>query len=76
MRRQNPENDVGVGREWAVVEREDDLMVVERQHLLVLHAANVTEFMGTNGKHSARAERVGIAGTFRSKGRNAGTGEH
>ena len=54
MRRQDIENDVSVRREWAVVESEHDLMVVERQRLLVLHAANVADFVGANGKHAAR----------------------
>ena len=46
-------------------------MVIERQRLLVLHAANTTQLDRANGKHTARAQRVRIAGTLSSLDRNA-----
>jgi len=46
-------------------------MVVERQTLLVLHAANFTEFAWANGEHAARAERVWIARASVRPGRSA-----
>ena len=51
-------------------------MVVKRQCVFVLHGADVAEFVGTNGKYTARAECVGIARTFRSKRRNADTSKY
>src|SRR5262249_46417597 len=46
-------------------------MVIERQRLLVLHAANTAQLDRANGKHTARAQRVRIAGTRSSLDRNA-----
>ena len=61
LRRQRIKNDVAVGRQRTVIESQDDFMVIERQTLLVLHAANFTEFAWADGEHAARAERVWIA---------------
>ena len=49
-------------------------MVVERQTLLVLHAANFTEFAWADGELSARAERVWIAWASVRPGRSASDG--
>jgi len=46
-------------------------MVIERQTLLVLHAANFTEFAWADGELSARAERVWIARASVRPGRSA-----
>ena len=51
-------------------------MVVKRQCFFLLHAADVAEFIRTNGKHTARAQCVGIAGAVRGKRGNADAHEH
>src|SRR3974377_2289063 len=61
LRGQRIKNDVAIGRQRAVIESQDDFMVVERQTLLVLHAANFAEFAWADGELSARTERVWIA---------------
>ena len=61
LRRQRIENEVGIGRQRAVVESDHHLMVVERQRLLVLHAADLAEFARADGEDAASAERVRIA---------------
>ena len=53
LRRQGIKNDVAVGRQWPVIESQDDFMVIERQTLRVLHAANFTEFAWADGELSA-----------------------
>ena len=49
-------------------------MVVERQTLLVLHAANFTEFAWADGELSARAKRVWITWASVRPGRSASDG--
>src|SRR3974390_1837331 len=72
LRGQRIKNDVAIGRQRAVIESQDDFMVVERQTLLVLHAANFAEFAWADGELSARTERVWIAWASVPPGRSAG----
>src|SRR3974377_568668 len=74
LRRQRIKNDVAIGRQRTVIESQDDFMVIERQTLLVLHAANFTEFAWADGELSARTERVWIARASVRPGRAATDG--
>jgi hypothetical protein len=56
----------------AVIEGDHHLMVVERQRLLVLHAADLAEFAWADGKDAAGAERVWIARARLRRGRGKG----
>jgi len=62
LRCQRIENDVGIGRQRAVVEGDHHLVVLQRQRLLVLDGAKQGEFAGIDGQHAAGAEGVWIAG--------------
>ena len=64
LRGQRVEDDVGVGRDRPVVEGDHDLMVGERQRLLVLHAADAAEVVRADRQHPGRTERIWIARAF------------
>jgi hypothetical protein len=61
---QHVQHAVGVGRHRPVVEGQHDLLVLQRQRLLVLHAADAREFVRVDRHHAAGAERVRIAGAI------------
>jgi hypothetical protein len=61
LRRQNIQNDVAVGRQRPVIERDDNLMIVEWQSLLVLHTANFIEFALADTEHATRTQRIWIS---------------
>ncbi len=61
LRGERVENDVRVGRDRAVVEGDHDFMIVERQRLRILHAADAGEFSRSNRQRPAGPERVRIA---------------
>src|SRR5262245_64852585 len=76
LRRQRLENDAGIGRQWAVVEGNHHLVVLQRQRLLVLHGAEQGKFAGIDGQHPAGAEGVWIAGARLRAGRDGPPGQN
>jgi hypothetical protein len=69
---QRVQNPRGGGRQRAIVEREDDFVVAQRQGVRVLHRADATDLRRIDGQHPARAERGGAAATIRCHGRCRG----
>src|SRR6516164_7100526 len=63
LRSENIEDFVGIGWYRAVIEGENDLLVVERQRVGILHVADPRILGGINRKDAARAERAGMSGT-------------
>ena len=63
LRSEDVENLVGIGRQRAVIEGENDLFVVERQRVGILHVADPRILGGIEREHAARAERAGMSGT-------------
>ena len=53
---------IGVGRQRAVIESEDDLLVGERERVGILHAPDALQLRRIDGKHAARSQRVRISG--------------
>lgn len=54
------EDDVRVWRDRPVIEGDNHLMIFERQHLLVIQAADPIKFGWADSENAARAERVRI----------------
>src|SRR5262249_58853491 len=52
------------GRQRTVVEGDHDLMIFQRQGLVILHGAETRVLGGIDHKCPARAERVGVARAF------------
>src|SRR6185295_40741 len=67
---QRIENGIRIRGDGAVIKSDDNFMIVERQRLGILHAANTLELAWADGKNAARAERVRAAGARLRCGRN------
>jgi hypothetical protein len=63
LRSEDVENLVGIGRHRAVIEGENDLLVVERRRVGILHVADPRILGGIEREDAARAERAGMSGT-------------
>ena len=63
LRGQNVEDLVGVRRQRAVIEGDDDFLVVERQRIRILHTAELLIGAKIDRQHAARAQRVRFPGT-------------
>jgi hypothetical protein len=55
------EHRVGVGRDRAIIEGDDDFMIFERQRLRILHAADAGEVGRIDSQDAAGAKRIRIA---------------
>src|SRR5581483_9038887 len=75
LRGEGIENGVGVGWDGPVIEGDDDLMIVERQRLRVLHAADTGEFGWADCQRSAGAKRIRITGAGLRGGRGYASGK-
>ena len=63
LRGEDVEDLIGIRRQRAVVEGDDDFLVVQRQRVRILHAAELLVVAEIDRQHAAGAERVGISGT-------------
>jgi len=65
LRNEDVEDFVGIGRYRAVIESENDFLVIERQRVGILRVANPRILGGIEREHAARAKRVRMSGTVR-----------
>jgi hypothetical protein len=65
LRGKDVEDFVGIGRQRAVIEGEDNFLVIERQRVGLLHVAHSRILGGIERKDTAGAERVRMSGTVR-----------
>src|SRR6516165_1284883 len=63
LRSEDVENLVGIAWHRAIIEGENDLLVVERQRVGILHVADPRILGGIERKDTACAERTGMSGT-------------
>src|SRR6185503_7199407 len=69
LRGERFEDGVGVGRDRAIIEGNDDFMVFERQRLRILHAADAGEVTRVDDENATGAKRIRIARAWLCGGR-------
>ncbi|MHC2265920.1 hypothetical protein ACVILJ_001303 [Bradyrhizobium diazoefficiens] len=66
---------VGIFRQRTVVEGQDDLVILQRQRLAVLHRADARMLVRIDHEGAGGPERVRVAGTVGCKGRRCSNGQ-
>ena len=64
LRGENIQNPIAVVRQRPVIERQDHLMIPERQRFGILHGADTGMLPGVDDKGSEGAERAGVTRTI------------